>query len=164
MTRRTAWSSFAAAPDWRRWPFDAASRPRTARIDHRSAVIDRHRTPDAASKGRRTWSSSRTERSHDEEEGWKAVGTFINVTFFASIIFCIFGVIFSPQLVSILGKAYSPEKLHNAIVLTRILFPSVGFLMLAGLTNGVLYSYKRFSSAAYGPAIYNLGAIITHFK
>jgi putative peptidoglycan lipid II flippase len=33
--------------------------------------------------------------------------------------------------------------------------------MLAGLTNGVLYSYKRFSSAAFGPVIYNLGTIVS---
>ena len=98
---------------------------------------------------------------NEEEEGWKAVGTFINVTFIISIVFCIFGIIFSPQLVSVLGKGYSPEKLQKTIILTRILFPSVGFIMLAGLTNGVLYSYKRFTSAAYGPAIYNIGVIIS---
>ena len=97
----------------------------------------------------------------EEEEGWKAVGTFINVTFIISIVFCIFGIIFSPQLVSVLGKGYSAEKIHETIILTRILFPSVAFFMLAGLTNGVLYSYKRFTSAAYGPAIYNIGFIIS---
>lgn len=98
---------------------------------------------------------------NEEEEGWKAVGTFINITFLVSIGFCILGMVFSPQLVGFLGKAYSPEKAEVAVKLTRILFPSVGFLMLAGLTNGILYSYKRFSSAAYGPAIYNLGTILS---
>lgn len=97
----------------------------------------------------------------DEEEGWKAIGTFINVTFVATIIFCILGMIFAPQLVSILARAYPEQKINTTINLTRILFPSVGFLMLAGLTNGILYSYKRFSSAAYGPAIYNLGTILS---
>ena len=98
---------------------------------------------------------------NDEKEGWKAIGTFINVTFLASIIFCIIGCIFAPQLVSLLGQNYSPQKVNTTINITRILFPSVAFLMLAGLTNGVLYSYKRFSSAAYGPVVYNLGAIVS---
>lgn len=97
----------------------------------------------------------------DEKEGWKAIGTFINVTFISSIIFCIFGMIFTRQLVSVLGTDFPEEKISLTIRLTRILFPSVGLLMLAGLTNGILYSYKRFSSAAFGPVIYNLGTIVS---
>ena len=46
----------------------------------------------------------------DEKEGWKAIGTFINVTFIATIIFCIFGMIFAPQLVNVLGTAFSGRK------------------------------------------------------
>lgn len=99
----------------------------------------------------------------EEEDGWKAVGTFINVIFVAMIILCILGVVFAPSVVSFTAKGYTGEKRELTIQLTRILFPSVGFMMLAGLTNGVLNSYQRFAAAAYGPSIYNLGVALSIF-
>lgn len=99
----------------------------------------------------------------EEEDGWKAVGTFINVIFVAMIILCILGVIFAPWVVSMTAKGYEGEKRELTIQLTRILFPSVGFMLLAGLTNGVLNSYQRFAAAAYGPSIYNLGVALSIF-
>lgn len=97
---------------------------------------------------------------NEEEEGWKAVGTFINVTVGAIVIFCILGIIFAPQLVPLVTLGYNknanPEQLKLVIQLTRILFPSVALLMLAGFVNGVLNSYQRFAAAAYGPSLYNI--------
>lgn len=98
----------------------------------------------------------------DEENGWKAVGTFINVVIVAMSIVCILGVFFAPQLVSLIAVGFKSEAQRQLTVdLTRILFPSVGFLMLAGLSNGVLNSYHRFAAAAYGPSIYNLGSALS---
>jgi putative peptidoglycan lipid II flippase len=97
----------------------------------------------------------------DEEEGWKAIGTFMNIIFIAMTLFCLLGVIFSPQIVSLVSPGFTGVKRLSTIELTRVLFPSVAFLMLAGLTNGVLYSYKRFAAAAYGPAIYNIGIVLS---
>jgi putative peptidoglycan lipid II flippase len=99
----------------------------------------------------------------EEEDGWKAVGTFINVIFMAMIVLCILGVIFAPLVVSITAPGYYGDKRELTIQLTRILFPSVAFMMLAGLTNGVLNSYQRFAAAAYGPSIYNLGVALSIF-
>lgn len=95
----------------------------------------------------------------EEPEGWKSVSSFINVTFLLMLVFCALGMIFAPQLISIVAPAYGkrmPEQLDLTVRLTRVLFPSVSFLMLAGLCNGVLNSYQRFAAAAYGPTIYNL--------
>jgi len=99
----------------------------------------------------------------EEEDGWKAVGTFINVIFVAMIVFCILGVIFAPWVVAMTATGFQGEKRELTIQLTRILFPSVGFMLLAGLTNGVLNSYQRFAAAAYGPSIYNLGVALSIF-
>ncbi|PYG87049.1 putative peptidoglycan lipid II flippase [Ruminiclostridium sufflavum DSM 19573] len=99
----------------------------------------------------------------EEEDGWKAVGTFINVIFIAMIILCILGVIFAPWVVSMTAAGFQGQKRELTIQLTRILFPSVAFMMLAGLTNGVLNSYQRFAAAAYGPSIYNLGVALSIF-
>jgi len=97
----------------------------------------------------------------NEEEGWKAVGTFINVIFICMIFVSILGVIFAPVVINLTAPWLNPETKTLAVKLARILFPSVSFIMLAGLANGVLYSYKRFAAAAYGPSIYNMGTVLS---
>lgn len=94
----------------------------------------------------------------DEEEGWKAVGTFINVIFILMTFISTMGIIFSPQIVRIIARDFDAERMALTARLARILFPSVSFIMLAGLTNGVLNSYQKFAAAAYGPSLYNLGS------
>jgi len=99
----------------------------------------------------------------EEEEGWKAVGTFINVVFMTMVVVCVLGVAFAPEVVSMTASGLTGDKRELTIQLTRILFPSVGFMMLAGMTNGVLNSYQRFAAAAYGPSLYNLGVALSIF-
>jgi len=96
-----------------------------------------------------------------EEEGWKAVGSFINTIFLIMVAISGLGILFAPQVVSLTAPGYGMETTELTIRLTRILFPSVAFIMLAGLTNGVLNSYQRFAAAAYGPSIYNLGSVVS---
>lgn len=97
----------------------------------------------------------------DEEEGWKAVGTFINVTFVLMVFVSVLGVIFAPFIINITAPWLDPSTKTLAVKLARILFPSVSFIMLAGLCNGVLNSYQRFAAAAYGPSIYNTGTVLS---
>ncbi|WP_010244096.1 murein biosynthesis integral membrane protein MurJ [Acetivibrio cellulolyticus] len=99
----------------------------------------------------------------DEENGWKAVGTFINVIMVSMVFVCFAGVVFAPQLVTIMAQNNTRVDINLAVELTRILFPSVAFLMMAGLSNGVLNAYQRFAAAAYGPTIYNLGSALSIF-
>ncbi len=100
----------------------------------------------------------------EEKEGWKAVSTFISVIFAGMIILCTLGMIFAPEIIPIVTPGFeteSPRTLELAISLSRILFPSVSFLMLAGICNGVLNTYRKFAAAAYGPTIYNIGCSIS---
>lgn len=98
----------------------------------------------------------------DEETGWKVVGTFINVVIVAMIIACFMGIFFAPQLVSLIAVGFKNDAQKQLTVdLIRILFPSVAFLMMAGLCNGILNSYNRFAAAAYGPSLYNIGSALS---
>ena len=97
----------------------------------------------------------------DEEEGWKAVGTFINVVFLSMAGVCLLGMIFARKLVPFIAMGFQGEATELTIRLTRILFPSVSFIMLAGLVNGVLNSYHRFAASAYGPTLYNIGGALS---
>jgi len=98
---------------------------------------------------------------NEEGEGWKVVGSFINTIFVIMLLISSLGIIFAPQVVSLTAPGYDKEVNQLTITLTRILFPSVSFIMMAGLTNGVLNSYQRFAAAAYGPTIYNLGSVVS---
>lgn len=94
----------------------------------------------------------------EEEEGWKAVGTFMNIVFIAMIVFCALGMIFTPKIMPLVAAGFKSEYQRElSVKLTRILFPSVCFLMLAGFSNGILNSYNKFAVASYGPCIYNVG-------
>ncbi len=98
---------------------------------------------------------------NQEEDGWKAVGTFINLVFVATCIISLIGIVFAPFIVSITAPGFNESTAQLTVRIMRILFPSVAFLMLAGLCNGVLNSYQRFASAAYGPTIYNIGSALS---
>jgi putative peptidoglycan lipid II flippase len=98
----------------------------------------------------------------EEREGWQAVSRFINLTMALTVAICVVGSVFSEQLVAFVAQGWDPADpaelgmIKMAARLTRVLFPSVAFLMLAGFANSVLYSYQRFAVAAFGPALYNV--------
>lgn len=100
---------------------------------------------------------------NEEEGGWKIVSSFINMIFIAISFLALIGIVFSPQIVHAIAPGFDEEKASLTIKLTRILFPSVSFIMLAGLSNGILNSYKRFAAAAYGPSLYNMGSVCSIF-
>lgn len=94
----------------------------------------------------------------NEEEGWKAIGTFLNITIIAFFILSIVFYIFTPAFVSLVAIGYEPgtEKFDLVVKLTRILLPSSLFMILAGQCNGILNAYNRFAAASFGPVLYNL--------
>jgi len=70
--------------------------------------------------------------------------------------------VFAPKIMPLVAAGFVSEYQKNlAIKLTRILFPSVCFIMLAGLSTGVLNSYNRFFASSYGPCIYNIGCALS---
>ena len=96
-----------------------------------------------------------------EKEGWKAVSSFINAIFLGMVVISMLGSVFAYQLVQLTAPGLKPDSFILAVKLTRILFPSVGFIILAGFMNGILNSYQRFAAAAYGPSVYNLGTVLS---
>lgn len=97
----------------------------------------------------------------EEEEGWKVTGSFINTIILLMTVISVLGIIFAKQIIRVTAPGYDPATTLLTVKLTRILFPSVSFIMLAGLINGILNSYQRFAAAAYGPSIYNLGSVLS---
>ncbi len=99
-----------------------------------------------------------------EKEGWRVVGTYINVMMVVMLALVVLGVVFAPQLMQLIAKGFRnapPEKMELAVSLTRILMPISFFMMLSGFCNGIMNSYSRFAVAAFGPCVYNLATVLS---
>ncbi len=99
----------------------------------------------------------------EDTEGWKAVGTFINISVIAVILVEVLFYIKTPFFVSIIAKGYEKgtEQFQLTVKLTKILLPSAFFMILAGLSIGVLNAYNKFAAASFGPVVYNICVIIS---
>ncbi|MCL2818039.1 MAG: murein biosynthesis integral membrane protein MurJ [Clostridiales bacterium] len=95
-----------------------------------------------------------------EKEGWKVASTVFNLLML--VLFCAvtLGIIFTPSLVKLLVKDFSDEAVRMTVSLTRIMFAQVLFMCLAGISTGILHSYKHFTAPAVGGLLYNLAIIL----
>jgi putative peptidoglycan lipid II flippase len=101
---------------------------------------------------------------NEEKEGWKSASIFINVITIGMILLCALGVLFAPKIIPLIAPGFTNKSENTkvlAVRLSRILFPSVAFIMLAGICNGVMNTYRKFAAAAYGPSIYNAGCALS---
>src|SRR5690606_11263269 len=70
------------------------------------------------------------------------------------------GIVAAPWLVTLLVGDWSPEKRALTETLVRILFPSVGLLVISAWCLGILNSHRRFFVSYTAPVAWNI-AIIT---
>ncbi len=96
----------------------------------------------------------------NEEEGWTVANIIYSCILALLVIGVAIGLIFTPQLVRLLVPGFDSESMRLTIRLTRIMFAQVFFMSLAGISMGILNSYKQFSAPAIGSMIYNLGIIL----
>ncbi len=101
----------------------------------------------------------------NEKEGWKAIGTFMNVTVFAGILVEIVFFIWTSEFMSLTAKGFDPGSGEHLLTLklTRILLPSAFFMIMVGLLNGVLNAYHKFAAVSFGPVVYNLCVVTSIF-
>ncbi len=98
-----------------------------------------------------------------EEDAWKALSTFLNVSMIALVVLEVFFFIFTEGFLGMIAPGYAgraPAERAMLVSLTRILLLNVPFMMLAGQCNGILNSYRKFAAAAFGPVVYNICTII----
>jgi putative peptidoglycan lipid II flippase len=101
-------------------------------------------------------------RSTDGDAGAKQlvdhVGTLLLWTL---VLLCIAGVLGAPLLVWALasGLKKTPQAYDAAIVMTRWMFPYIGFMSLVALAGGILNTWKKFAVPAASPVLLNLAMI-----
>lgn len=74
---------------------------------------------------------------------------------------CVAGVVGAPLLVWIMasGLKQQPGGFEAAVVMTRWMFPYIGFMSLVALSSGVLNTWRRFAVPAATPVLLNVAMI-----
>ncbi|MBW8758173.1 MAG: murein biosynthesis integral membrane protein MurJ [Burkholderiales bacterium] len=71
---------------------------------------------------------------------------------------CVIGVLAAPALVWALASGL--ERFDAAVVMTRIMFPYIGFMSMVALSAGILNTWGRFSIPAATPILLNIAIIV----
>ncbi len=84
------------------------------------------------------------------------------VLFWALVVLCIAGVVGAPLLVWFMASGLQryPEGYDAAVVMTRWIFPYIGFMSLAAMAAGVLNTWERFAVPAVSPVFLNITMIL----
>ena len=99
-----------------------------------------------------------------ERDGDAATRTLVDavatVLFWALLLTCVLGVLGAPLLVWLIAAGLqSSGGFDIAVVMTRIMFPYIGFMSLVALSAGVLNTWRRFAVPAATPVLLNLAVI-----
>jgi len=101
-----------------------------------------------------------------EREGDAATQVLIDsvatVLFWILLLTCVVGVAGAPVLVWALasGLQKDPQALEAAVLMTRWMFPYIGFMSLVALSAGILNTWRRYAAPAATPVLLNLSMIL----
>ncbi|MCG2594131.1 murein biosynthesis integral membrane protein MurJ [Ramlibacter sp. XY19] len=103
-------------------------------------------------------------RATEGDAGAKVLVDHVStVLLWTLVLLCILGVVGAPLLVWALasGLQQTPHAYDAAIVMTRWMFPYIGFMSLVALAGGILNTWKRFAVPAASPVLLNLTLILS---
>ena len=98
-------------------------------------------------------------RERDGEEAThRLVDSVATILVWVLLLTCVAGVAAAPLLVSALasGLRKDPYSFDAAVLMTRWMFPYIGFMSLVAMAAGVLNTWKRFAIPAATPVLLNL--------
>ncbi|MDH6590806.1 putative peptidoglycan lipid II flippase [Variovorax sp. TBS-050B] len=93
------------------------------------------------------------------EEGAKALIDHVaTLLAWALVLLCVAGVLGAPWLVWAMASGLS--GFDAAVVMTRWMFPYIGFMSLVALAGGILNTWRKFAVPAASPVLLNLSLIL----
>src|SRR5438874_7200141 len=103
---------------------------------------------------------SRRIATEDDASAWRLASKVatLTVVFMSAVV--VLGIIFAPQVITVLAPGFAPEKAQLTILLTRIMFPFILLVSLAALAMGMLNAKHVFGIPAMASSFFNLGSII----
>ena len=98
-------------------------------------------------------------RTQDGDDGARRLVDHVStVLLWTLVLLCIAGVVGAPLLVWALasGLRKDPAAYDAAVLMTRYMFPYIGFMSLVALAGGILNTWKKFAVPAASPVLLNV--------
>jgi putative peptidoglycan lipid II flippase len=92
-----------------------------------------------------------------DEAALGLINAVATLLFWVLVLTCIVGVLAAPVLVWLMASGL--ERFDSAVVMTRIMFPYIGFMSLVALASGILNTWKHFTVPAATPLLLNVAVI-----
>ena len=92
-----------------------------------------------------------------DEVTHRLIEAVATVLFWALLVTCVVGVVAAPVVVWMMGSQLA--QFDSAVVMTRLMFPYIGFISLVSLCSGVLNTWKRFAVPGATPVLLNIAVI-----
>jgi len=91
----------------------------------------------------------------------RLIDSVATVLAWALLVTCALGVVGAPVLVWALASGFkqTPHSFEATVLMTRWMFPYIGFMSMVALSSGVLNTWKRFAVPAATPVLLNLSMI-----
>jgi len=77
------------------------------------------------------------------------------------VILCVLGVLGAPLMVWAMASGLDARGFDAAVVMTRWMFPYIGFMSLVALAGGILNTWRNFAVPAASPVLLNLALILS---
>ncbi len=97
----------------------------------------------------------------DHQEADRVAGAVAAILALVTSIFVLVGVLATPLFIDAIAPGFHGAKRELTIRLVRILFPSIGLLVLSAWCLGILNSHRKFFLAYTAPVISSLAMIAT---
>jgi len=99
-----------------------------------------------------------TKAQSGDEATQRLIASVATVLAWVLVLTCLVGVLGAPLLVWALasGLRQSPQAYDAAVLMTRWMFPYIGFMSMVALSAGVLNTWKHFAVPAASPVLLNL--------
>ncbi|MDQ7029142.1 MAG: murein biosynthesis integral membrane protein MurJ [Ardenticatenia bacterium] len=101
-----------------------------------------------------------SEHRERRAELWRLASVVLSATAAVVALLVVFVELTAPWLAALLVSGFEPELQGLTGRLIRLVTPAVMLLSVSGVLTGLLYALRRFTFAAFGAAIYNLGLIV----
>lgn len=99
-----------------------------------------------------------TKTKEGEEATHRLIAAVATALAWTLLLTCTLGVLGAPALVWALasGMRQTPEAFDAAVLMTRWMFPYIGFMSMVALAAGILNTWKHFAVPAASPVLLNL--------
>ena len=98
-----------------------------------------------------------TRATEGDETTRRLIDAVATVLFWALLVTSVLGVVAAPVVVWMMASGL--QRFDGAVVMTRWMFPYIGFMSLVALSAGVLNTWKRFAVPAATPVLLNVAVI-----